>query len=262
MFLTLHVNETHARGCLHSENGIAASFASSTPRIMASDDLGLFMKTFLRDRKIDPGQVTEAAVASVVPDHNFAISRCFRNHFGIEPFFLKAGSRTGVKLKYKNPGEIGPDRIACAVAACKLYPNRDVIVAFFDTAVKFILVNRHMEYAGDMIIPGVYSALDSLTRDLADSRKVEMEIPKTVIGRSIQESVLSGVYWVFAGALREIFTQIGLSMNLTGEDSTPIRIGTGRFSLFFEHLGLFDRLESDLVHLGLAETFSLNRRNA
>lgn len=257
MLVTLHVNETHIRGCCRDSEIEPFNFVLGASGMMGSDELGLFIKSFLRDRAIHPDELTDAAVASVVPDRNFAVQRCFRNHFGIEPFFLKAGARTGVKLKYKNPAEIGPDRIACAMGACRLHPDRDLVVAFFDTALKFLVLNARREYLGDLIMPGVYSTLNSLERDVSDSMKVEMEIPGSVIGRSVQEAIQSGVYLAYAGAIREILVRIEASL----DSPEIVRIGTGRFSKFFEHLGLFDCLEEDLVHHGLAEAYSLNRRN-
>jgi len=44
-------------------------------------------------------------------------------YFGIDPFILQAGAKTGLRIRYRNPLEVGADRIANAIAATRLYPT-------------------------------------------------------------------------------------------------------------------------------------------
>jgi type III pantothenate kinase len=53
------------------------------------------------------------------------ISAC-RRYFSIAPFIIRTGVRTGLKIRYRIPLEVGADRIAAAIAAVHHYPDRNL----------------------------------------------------------------------------------------------------------------------------------------
>ena len=67
--------------------------------------------------------VSQIALCSVVPEIVYSLRSCCRKYFRIDPFILQAGAKTGLKIQYRNPLDVGPDRIANAIGGLHLYPD-------------------------------------------------------------------------------------------------------------------------------------------
>ena len=115
-------------------------------------------------------------------------------------------------IRYDNPREVGPDRIADAVAAHDLYGGPTIVVDF-STAMVFDAISEKGEYLGGAIVPGIEVSLDALFGRAAGLRRVELVEPRSVIGRSSVESVQSGAVYGFAslveGMIRRIEGEMG-----------------------------------------------------
>ena len=83
-------------------------------------------------------------------------------YFGIAPFVLQAGVKTGMKINYRNPLEVGADRIAGAMGAMHAYPDRNILVASFGTATTFCALRKDKTYLGGAIMPGVRVSQEAL----------------------------------------------------------------------------------------------------
>ena len=70
--------------------------------------------------------------------------------------------RTGLKIQYRNPAEVGSDRIADAIAAVDLFPGQDLIVVDFGTATTIEAIRKDGTYMGGMILPGIRLAMEAL----------------------------------------------------------------------------------------------------
>ena len=87
---------------------------------------------------MDPKEVKQIAICSVVPDENHSLASACERYFKIRPFFLRAGIKSGLKLKYKNPLELGADRIATSIGSIGRHPNMDLIIIDMGTATTFV----------------------------------------------------------------------------------------------------------------------------
>ena len=122
------------------------------------------------------------------------------------------GTKSGMPILYDNPREVGPDRIADAVGAYDLYPGASIVVDL-GTATVFDVISAKGEYLGGAIAPGVAISLDALYSHAAALRSVELVRPRSVIGRSMVESIQSGVLYGFAaqvdGMIERILEELG-----------------------------------------------------
>jgi type III pantothenate kinase len=186
----------------------------------------------------------------------YSLRSCCRKYFAVDPFILQAGARTGLKIRYRNPAEVGPDRIANAIAAVHLHPNRNVIVIDFGTATTINVVNSSREYLGGVILPGLRIAMEALEKNTARLPTVEIVPPHEVLGRSTIESIQSGLYFgtreMVGGLIRELCREAFAS-------ERAMVIGTGGFARLFERDKVFDALNPDLVLVGLERALALNR---
>lgn len=255
MILCIDAGNTSFHFGLYKEGQLIHQFRKTSRQQFSSDEFGVFTRSVLRENGIHYNEVKEIAVCSVVPDINHSIRSGMIKYFGIEPFFLKAGVKTGLKIKYRNPAEVGADRIANAIAGCSFYPGKNLIIVDFGTATTFCIVSGAKEYLGGVIIPGVRISMESLVRETALLPKVEIRDPGQVIGKSTAESIQSGLYYGQIGIVREITSRA------TSEafDNQPVIIGTGGFSILFENAGLFDIIIPGLVLDGLFIALQMNK---
>lgn len=270
MILALDVGNSHIFGGVFvSEPGsagrewrdyeLAVRFRRSSKTEMTSDELGVFLRNVIREWGYDPNDVTDVAVSSVVPEHHHAILNCSLKYFRKEPFFLKAGVKTGLKILCRNPAEVGADRIAAAVGATLFHPARHLIVADFGTATTLDVIRNGTEYLGGIIMPGLRTAMESLVQRTAKLPPVEIVVPDNLVGRSTTECIQSGLYYGHYYAIRDMME------NIARQEFSPdacLRIGTGGFSRLFERADVFDEIYPDLVLQGLHHTLLLNRQEA
>ena len=155
MKLSLDVGNSQIYGGIFDDSGLQSRFRKITQRGASSDELGLFFRQVVRENGHDPAAVSAVGFCSVVPDLNHSLVNACRRYFDLEPFILRAGLKTGLKIRYKNPAEVGADRIACAVGAVDRYPGEDLVIIDFGTATTIEGVNAEREYLGGVIVPGL-----------------------------------------------------------------------------------------------------------
>ncbi len=256
MILTLDVGNTQILGGVFNDDNLILKFRKNVRESFSSDEIGLFLKNVLRENNFDPNEIKDISFCSVVPDRNHSLMNGIRKYFNLEPFFLEPGVKTGLKIKYKNPHEVGSDRIANAVAATKLHPHQNLIIVDFGTATTFCVVSKSSEYLGGVIIPGIRISMESLEKRTAKLPRVEIRATESSYGKTTVESIQVGLYHGQIGMIKEITKNI---VNEAFHGVKPLIIGTGGFSTLFTDAGLFDIVDSNLVLYGLLETLKINR---
>ncbi len=255
MILCLDIGNSQVFGGVFAEDKIQLRFRYPTQRSTTSDQLGIFLKHVLRENSVDCKAVKQIAICSVVPSMDYSLRSACIKYFHIDPFMLQAGVKTGLKIKYRNPLEVGADRIADAIAAYKQFPQQNIIVIDMGTATTFSAISQDKEYLGGAILPGIRLSMESLSNNTAKLFTVEIVRPEAVVGRSTMESIQAGLYYSQLGAIREI-TQC-----LTQEvfaNQKPLLIGTGGFAYLFEEEKIFDAIIPDLILQGLKFALEMN----
>lgn len=256
MLLCLDIGNTQIHGGAFDGDALRCQFRKSTQPLGSSDELGVFLVSVLRENGADPRSVDRVALCSVVPAALHATRGASRKYFGCEPFVLQAGARTGLKVRYRNPLEVGADRIAGSIAAAHRHPGRNLIVVDCGTATTLDVVTAGAEYLGGVILPGIGVSAEALASRTAKLPRVEIARPEAVLGRSTVESIQSGLYHGHAGAVRHLVAELAREV-FAGE--RPHVVGTGGFARMLEGERLFDEVVPELVLLGLKQADALNR---
>ncbi len=255
MILCLDVGNSQIYCGVFNKDQLVTSFRRTSTVRSSSDELGVFLRGALRENDIKHQSIEEVVICSVVPDLIYSLRACAQKYFNLEPLILRPGVKTGLKILYKDPKEVGADRIADAMGAMKLYPNRNLIVVDFGTATTVCAITKEREFLGGNIIPGVRLAMDALEAKTAQLPSVEIAPMTTAIGRTTIESIQSGLYWSNVGTVRELVTQMSKE---AFQDDKPLVIGTGGFANLFVEAKLFDAVVPDLILVGLLEALRLN----
>ena len=254
MLLCIDVGNSHIYGGVFVDETIQLRFRH-TSKVSTSDELGIFLKSVLRENQCDPRAIKKIAICSVVNQIDYSLRSACVKYFGVEPFFLQAGVKTGLNIRYRNPLEVGADRIANAIAASQFYPGKEIIVIDFGTATTFCVITSQKAYMGGVILPGVRLSVDTLSRNTAKLPVVDIVKMEHVVGRSTIESIQSGIFFGAVGACREIIQQIKRELF---SDKEVLVIATGGFASLFEQQAIYDLLLPDLVLHGIRLAVAMN----
>lgn len=255
MILCLDVGNSQLYCGVYDGETLRCQFRRTSAARASSDELGVFLLAALRENGVDPKGIERIALSSVVPDMLHSLRACCQKYFHLEPMVLRPGIRTGLKILYKDPKEVGADRIADAVGALKLFPDRNLIVVDFGTATTLTAITKRGEFLGGNILPGVRLALEALVERTAKLPSVEIVPAASAIGRSTVESIQNGLYWSNVGMVKELTARMSAE---AFPDEPPLLVGTGGFSHLFDQEDLFDAVVPELILVGLREALRLN----
>ena len=184
MLLALDIGNTNIKiGVFADEPGVdsytpAASWRINTERGRTADEYGLMMSNMLPTRGLDARDVSAVAMCSGVPSLTAAFAEVSESYFGQSPLVVGAGVKTGIKILYDNPRDVGADRIVDAAAALTLYGGPAIVVDF-GTGTVFDATTKDGEYLGGAIAPGIHVAAGALYQAASQLRHVELERPSS-----------------------------------------------------------------------------------
>ena len=255
MILTLDVGNSQIYGGVFENSELKFTFRKSSKNGASSDEIGIFLRNVLRENGRDDKAVQHIALCTVVPDLLHSLRGCCQKYFNKTPFVLQSGVKTGLNIRYRNPAEVGADRIANSIAGVHKYPGKNLIIVDFGTATTFCAITADKAYLGGMIIPGLRLSMEALENGTAKLPSVEIIEPTEIVGRSTVESIQSGLYYGNLFLVREAAREIKAKYFQEGE---TLVIGTGGFSRIYEREGVFDVLAPDLVLSGLYTALQIN----
>ena len=257
MMLCLDIGNTNIYVGYYDGKKITHNFRITTKQSWTSDQFGVFIRSYLREQGLNYQLVKKIAICSVVPSVNYSIRSACIKYFGIEPFMVQLGVKTGLIVnKYKNPHEVGSDIIAGCVAATHLFPKQNIIVVDLGTATTIAAVNDKKEFYGGVIIPGIKTQADSLFTAAEKLSAINIIAPETVTGSSTTHAIQSGIYYGHLAAISKLSDQISLEVFGTKQDVKIV--GTGGFATLYNRAKLFDVIDSDLIINGLIIIEKLN----
>ena len=133
-----------------------------------------------------------------------------------------------ISLRYDTPQTLGTDRIASAVGAHALFPDRTVLAIQAGTCLVADLVTAEGEYLGGSIAPGLHMRFSALAEGTARLPLVEPKPDAEVLGKSTEASILSGVihgmHFEIDGMIEHYGEQFpDLQTVLTGGDATLLK---------------------------------------
>ncbi len=255
MLLCLDIGNSQIYGGVYQGDELKATFRRTSSVRASSDEFGTFFRAVLRENEIDPAAIHMAAICSVVPDVLHSLRNCFTRYFGFEPFVLQPGVKTGLKIRYRNPAEMGADKIANAVGALTRHPGRNLLIVDFGTATTLCAVSREKEYLGGIITPGIHISMTALESKTARLPAVEILRPDEVLGRSTVESIQSGLYFGTLATVRSL-AELVTTSHFSGD--RPLIVGTGGYGRLFQSEQLFDFFIPELPLIGLRRVVELS----
>jgi len=238
MLLVINVNNTNTLLGVYEGEKLRAHWRLMTVREQTVDGFGVEARNLLELAGLDAGKIEGVIVSSVVPPLDRTVAEMVRRYFKHEPLFVGPGIKTGIRILYENPQEVGADRIANAVAAFEKYGGPTVAVDF-GTAITFDCISEQGDYLGGIIMPGLGIAADALFSRTARLPRVSIAEPEKLIGTHTVGSIQSGLYYGFLAAVDGVLDRLKAEL---GERARVIATG-GQAGLLAEasrHIELVD----------------------
>jgi type III pantothenate kinase len=249
MLLAADVGNTQTVLGLYGDGELDDHWRLTTEHSTTADELGVLLGGLL-----DFDSVTGICLCSTVPSLVREWELLAVKWAGAPLLVVGPGVKTGIPIRYDDPREVGPDRIANAVAAKERY-GAPVIVVDFGTSTNFDVVSPAGEYVGGVLAPGIEISMDALFARAARLVKVDYTAPPTVIGKTTIGGLQSGLVYGFAGQVDGIVRRIRGEL---GAEAPAIATG-GLAELVAPHSETIERVDPFLTLEGVRAVWELNQ---
>lgn len=221
MLLVVDIGNTTIRIGMFDERELVGEWFLTSGTARTADEAAMLVSGLCSSCGLSVHPGTRVVVASVVPSLTGAFEKMAEKLFESKALIVTSKTTTGIEICYRDPASVGADRIANAVAAAQLH-SLPAVVVDLGTATTFDVITGDGKYLGGVIAPGLVTSAENLFAKGAKLFPVELRAPSTIIGRSTDESLLSGIMYGTVGQVDEIVRRIESEL---GE--TPKVIGTG-----------------------------------
>jgi type III pantothenate kinase len=255
MFLAIDVGNTNVTLGLFQGDSLSATWRLATDIDRLADEYGSLILSLVQHSGLSTSEVKESGMTCVVPELDPVFQTVCRRYFNVTPLVIGVGTRTGLKVLYDTPRDVGADRVVDAVAAVHTYGPPPLIVVDIGTATVFDAVNADGDYLGGAIAPGPGIAFEALIQRAAKLYRVEFARPETAIGRNTVSALQSGMIFGYVGLVEGIVAR--MKEELGGRAKV---IGTGGYaSIIAGETNIIDAVDADLTLKGLRLVYELNR---
>ena len=211
------------------------------------------IRSVLKFRGIEAGQLEGAVLCSVVPIVTMNVRPAVERLTGTRCVVVGPGIKTGLRINIDNPGALGADRVADAVAAVNNYPV-PLITIDMGTATTVGVVDETKTFIGGMIVPGVMVSLNALAGGTAQLPHISLDPPKHAIGRNTVECMQNGIIYHNAAGVDGMIERIEHQL---GKKCTVIMTG-GLSSVIAPHCNHEMIVDPELLLKGLMILYRKN----
>lgn len=253
MLLVADIGNTSTTVGVYDGEKLVNSWKLASDKKRSEDEYGVILHNFIKHAGIE--ELDAAVISSVVLPLTERFTTALEKYLNISVINLTYKTNTGIAIDLDKPQEVGPDRLANAVAAHKIY-GKTAIVVDFGTATSFDVVSADGRFLGGVITPGIRIQADALNAFTSRLPKVKIEAPSEPIGKNTVDAMLSGLVRGHAamidGLVKDIEKQLG---------EPVITIATGGYSEIVTDLleRKFDYLNPHLTLEGLRFVYEMNK---
>ncbi len=201
--------------------GDAEPLVESVPSAMFADSAA--MCEVLADLSRKHGTPHAIAICSVVPAAAAAGAALLESLFSVPVLTIGSHLKLPFQFDYDNRATFGADRLALCAWSRHLFEGKAVIAVDIGTAITFDVLDASGAYRGGLIMPGLDMMSGALHARTAQLPQVRIDKPASLLGRSTEECIRSGIFW---GAVKQISGLIeAIRADLTGESgASPVEV--------------------------------------
>jgi type III pantothenate kinase len=254
MLLAIDIGNTNIKIGLFEGEVHRYTWSISTGVHRMPDEYAVTLLEFLRFHDIPPAAVTKGAISCVVPPLQSVFTEVLERYFNITPLIVGPGVKSGIRIRYDNPRELGGDRISNAAGALSLYQPPIIVVAM-GTATAFDTISKEGDYLGGAVAPGLSIAAEALYARTAALPRVELVRPKRAIGANTPAAMQSGIVFGYAALVDGIVQRIEEEL---GQKASVVATG-GYAGVIAGEARSIQHLEPDLTLIGIRIIHAMNQ---
>ncbi|MEL4862033.1 type III pantothenate kinase [Pseudoflavonifractor phocaeensis] len=247
MLLAIDVGNTNLCFGIYDGGEMKGSFRLKTDPDRTSDEIGLFACDYFRRFGLDPEEVEDVIIASVVPTIMHTLANAMMKYFGREPIIIVDEAEAGLKLGVESDEHLGPDRSVACVAAMARY-GAPCVVLDFGTATTLDALNAKGEYMGGCITAGVKVSADALSSKTSLLPRVELARPEKVLNTTAVGHIQAGVVLGYIGSIEYL---VRLAKEELGAEDCKVIATGGLARMVADNTPVIDVVDRDLVLDGL-----------
>lgn len=253
--LAVNIGNAVTKIGLYYSDTLLAKWTVTTPETITTSEVQTILMNFEASLKynkevsklsISPKDLSPkgSIIASVAPPITKAWVSALTLVCNRKPLVVGPGLKTGIKLGYSDPSELGADRIAEMVGARNLF-GAPLIVVNLETTTTFEVINDKGEFVGGIIAPGLETSAKELANAAAKIPVVELKAPTKVIGKSTREAVQAGVVLGevarIDGLVSYIWQELGYETKVVaaGADAKVIKVLSHTINETVDNLALY-----------------------
>ena len=221
MLLAVDAGNTQTHLGTFRDGELVQHWRFATVRESTADELGAVLRNLLALRGMHLEMLDGMIVSSTVPALRPEWVAMGERYLDGDVRVVGPGLKTGMPIRIDTPQELGPDRLANAVAAYDRVGGACIAVDF-GTAINYDVVSSAGEYLGGVISPGIEISLEALAARAARLPRVDIEEPRHAIGKGTKEAIQAGVVYGYAGQVDGIVSRLREEL---GEEATTIATG-------------------------------------
>jgi type III pantothenate kinase len=257
MLLVFDVGNTNIVMGSFEADTLMYDWRMSTDKDKTSDEYVVLIKQLLHYHDIQPSQIQDVIVSSVVPDLMYSLEHAIRKLFNLMPLLVETGINTGIDIHYDNPGQVGADRIVNAISGYHKYGG-PLIIVDFGTATTFCAISEAGDYLGGTIAPGIKISSDALFQKAAKLPRIDLVKPGHVICKNTVSSMQSGIIYGYVGLIEYIVRKMKDELSSVPEKVKVIATG-GLSTLIASETEMIDIVDKTITLEGLKIIYDMNK---
>ncbi|MCD8149170.1 MAG: type III pantothenate kinase [Clostridiales bacterium] len=207
MLLTVDIGNTNITLGVFDGKKLKTTFRMTTIQTRTSDEYGMVICELLFHNEVKVSDITDAIVASVVPNVMHSLTNAILKYFHTRPIIIEAGIKTGIRVAGRNPRQVGADRIVDAAAVYELYGGPSIVVDY-GTATTFDLVDEDGTFTACVIAPGIRTSAQSMWSMAAKLPEFEIKKPKSILAQDTIACMQAGLVYGQVGQTEYIIRQM------------------------------------------------------
>ncbi len=257
MLLAVDIGNTNVTLGAFDGAELRAHWRVATARHRMADEWAVILKNLMDLKGLSMADIDAAVIASVVPTLTAAIEGMIETYLHVRPLLIEPGVRTGIRVLYDSPRDVGADRVVNAVAAFKHYGGPAIVIDF-GTATTFDAISADGDYLGGAIAPGIVISVEALFERTAKLPRVELVLPPRAIGKNTVHSIQSGLMFGYVGLVEGIVRRFKAEL---GEKAKVIATG-GLAEVVASETRVIDHVDPHLTLEGLRLVYMMNAEDS
>ncbi|PKM51299.1 MAG: pantothenate kinase [Firmicutes bacterium HGW-Firmicutes-7] len=253
MLLVVDIGNTNITLGVYEKDNLLGSFRMTTKTPRTSDEYGLFIISWLKNRGIETEMIKDTIISSVVPTIMYSFNNGIKKYMKKEPIIVGPGIKTGISVNTEAPKDVGADRIVDLAGAFYTYGGPTLVIDF-GTATTYDVVTDKATFEVGVTSPGIKISANALWQKAAKLPEVEIKKPDSILARNTITSMQAGLVYGYIGQVEYIVKKIKEELAM---EMKVIATG-GLARIIVDETDAIDIYDPDLTFKGLKIIYEKN----